>query len=249
MELSLIKAAKFLFNNEMFTENAVDDFVHVYSTDWPFQDSEPPQTLQAACRQRGSEAAAKARQLWHDTIANTRCLVVLLIAFSHVRQLNKCEHPPLRAPNNLLGHPVVGALTGWDGKSDIFVEDDTWFAAIAVLLTGQTALNDPYLDTVSLLSALCWSVHLNIYGNDNPSNLEAGLVVISEGVPVRNEVRKHGIVDGPRSGLAQEDNSWCVQERVPQEVILRNSNKVKLLPVQCAERKDYFALITRFLKV
>lgn len=132
--------------------------------------------------------------------------------------------------------------------AEIFVEDDTWFAAIAVLLTGQAALNDPYLDNVSLLSARGWSVHLNIYGNDDHSTMEAGLVVISGDVPVRNEVRKHGIVDGPRFGLAQEDNSWCVQERVPQEVTLRNSNKVELLPVQCAERKDYFALNTRFLQ-
>lgn len=76
--------------------------------------------------------------------------------------------------------------------------------------------------------------------------MDAGLVAISEGVPIRNEVRKHGIVDGPRSGLAAEDNFWAFEEKVSQDATLRNSNRVELLPIQCSERKDYFAVSTRF---
>lgn len=166
---SLIQAAQFLFDNEQITHSAVEDFVKLYSTGQPFDRSDPPETLQAVCRGNASEGITQATQLWHDMLGNTRCLVVLLLVFSHVRQLEVGARLPLRAPMDMFDHPLVDALAGWDGRSEIVIEDDTWFYGIALLLMGPAALKDPYLDTVSLLSARGWSVHLNVYGNDDPS--------------------------------------------------------------------------------
>ena len=79
------------------------------------------------------------------------------------------------------------------------------------------------------MSSRGWSVFFNTFVNNDPESLRSGYVTIFHGVPARNDVRKHGIVDGPQSGLGLVDGSWTVVDDAGKSSTLQSANKVEQL--------------------
>ena len=190
----VIKAARFLFDNPQIETQEVEQYEWSYSAGLVEGTASFPPSLSAQAKL----SSWYAKDVWKSKLETSRCLVVLLLALAHVQNFE--SHPQLLLRHySLLHHQyLVDILCERDGKTYITVSDDTWFNAIATLLAGT--LDDPTLDTVCLMSSRGWSVFFTTFGNNDPGALRSGYVSIFNGVPARNDVRKHGIVDVPQSG-------------------------------------------------
>ena len=239
----LVRAAQLLFANPRLTAETVRPYVACYAPSITIDSLDPPATVAAFCHRNDRSVAS----YWKTLTSGFRLLVVLLLSLAHVRDLESCAQLPLRQAGSLFGHPLVNDLTAWDGKTRILVHDDVWFRVIAMLLLGQSVFGDPLLDTASLRSGRGWSVYLSTFGMDDPTLIEPGAIGVTTGVPVRNEVRKRGVVDGPRSGHMSESDIWSLSAPGPLMVSVESADRVEVLPMQCAEQKNYFVVNLRLL--
>lgn len=108
---------------------------------------------------------------------------------------------------------------------------------------------------VSLFSDRGWSIYLLTFVQPNfnsiskaqdPIFVEPGLVAISRGVPCRNEVRKHSIIDGPDKGILDEFE-WQVEEDADEEATLRCASLVTYGRPYYGERHDSFVVSLRLI--
>lgn len=78
------------------------------------------------------------------------------------------------------------------------IKEDAWLHTFTLLLVGHGAENLDR-DSTALISDRGWSIYLSTLGKTMPDPTFAGQgwVAIRKGVPVRNGVWKHGIIDGP----------------------------------------------------
>ena len=100
---------------------------------------------------------------------------------------------------------------------------------------------------VSLLSDRGWSIYLCTFGDADPSYVDPGFVTIKKGVPCRNGVRKHTVIDGPDQGHLG-GFSWEVVEKVGDLARLRCMKTIGYGHPYCGERRDTF-LVSLRLKI
>ena len=150
-----------------------------------------PVTIQVALRQSG-----RAKDLWSELYSAASFFSVLILAFSQVRDLATCKSLPLLWLTDALDEiPLLNAHATWDGLCNLAVAPNTWLKVIAGLLDCDfDNTKSGAQDSVALISRRGWSVYVNTFSDMDLSSVDESLV-ISRGVPFRNGIYKHHIVD------------------------------------------------------
>jgi hypothetical protein len=235
----LVTAGNIMFDRSEIRQAELDVHMKTYGGSQPLLAFPPPSSVIAHCHLIGRPE--RTRTIWESTISNLVPLIIALVAVAHINPLDGLDDLPFTGARVLDDHFLSGWIRGWDGKSSIRAEDDTFFRAIAMLL-GLRMDDDPYLDTVALLSNRGWSVYFDTFRDADPAQVDIINLRVRRGVPMRNSIRKRGIIDGPRSGLDSDPGDELHQ---PDFIRLNSGNKVERLPLLCAERKDYFSVSHR----
>ena len=193
----------------------------------------------------GQSGPRWAKSFWENIVHVIRKLSLVVLAFAHVRDLEECAGLPLCASLDLL-HLLENDRRSDDEWDDVYntgVSDDTWFHAIAQLMVGH--VSDVDRSGTCLLSDRGWSIYMNTFRLPDPAYVEPGFFRIQLGVPVRNGVRKHNIIDGPATGL--DSSRWESQTTCGQSISLSCFEDVRFGNSQCGERHDSFLLNLRLV--
>lgn len=244
--MQILKATKFLFDSPKLGEQEVS----TYQVPKPFlYNSLPPSSIAGALeiardRKHGHGGEQWAKDFWYKICKIIQRLSLVVLAFAHVRDLDQCDGLPLCASLELL-HPLGNILDrlAFNSNLEIEISDDTWFHAIALLLIGHTSNIDR--SGTCLLSDRGWSIYMNTFGVPDPGYVDPGFFKIQLGVPVRNGVRKHIIIDGPATGL--DSSRWKSQTTCGNSISLSCFDDVKFGPSQYGERHDVFLLNLRLV--
>ena len=170
---------------------------------------------------------------------------MLIIAFPHVHDLEACAELPLLYRYEVLcDHHLTKQLLTWDEKKALGIHESSWVEAIALLMIGHKEKVETINNKVSLLSDRGWSIYLCTFGDADPSYVDPGAVAIVKGVPCRNGVRKHTVIDGPDHGHLG-GFSWEVVENSGEQARLRCMKTIGYGRPYCGERRDTFLVSLR----
>ena len=231
---NLIKAAQFLFDNSDLSKSSIKGHVSLYSGQPLNAELRTPDAISLILKQASSDTLPEPE--WEDMFETVRYLSVVTLAFAFVKDLDCCSDFPLSHSLKVLsGHILIARLNEWDGKSIIWIPEDTWFLVLAQLLVGHKAATDPR--STCLVSDHGWSIFLSTFGDPDPSFADAGYVVIKRGVPCRNGVWKHSILDGPLAGFGQ---GWKICQTAGAVESLRCANDVIKDRPSCGDRYGSF---------
>ncbi|KAL8770746.1 MAG: hypothetical protein Q9209_003613 [Squamulea sp. 1 TL-2023] len=240
----LLEAARLLFNDQTISGDAIKNLAALYAGS-PIRDLKPPVVWKTVSEKYGY------RLNWEETILQTvRNLALVLLALSHVVDLDPAAIAPLNNDISLVsGHNFSSQLHSWDGENALEIPDIAWFEVLAQLMIGHiTEISGEHLDRTSLVSNRGWSLFTNTYGLADPSFMDPGYVYIRFGVPCRNGVFKHRILDaplGPISALLDEDDA---DQRIfppGNWISLTASNNPTFGSFYCGERGDTFVVSIR----
>ncbi|KAL9023618.1 MAG: hypothetical protein Q9180_008166, partial [Flavoplaca navasiana] len=215
-EEQLIRMMRLTFANECIATTTVEEHAVIYSGKPLDEHLEVPHPVYIAYRAtHGDGLDSKLfRFLWRAAVDRMRKLSVLILALSFVRNWEELSGFLLCNAQNfstiMEEHPLSRFVKDWDGKSRINVSANTWFHAVALLMGGHKANLD--YGSMSLLSSHGWSVFISTFGTSDPSLTDAGYITIYPGVPSRDGIRKHAIIDGPIQGTLV-GGDWGIIER------------------------------------
>ena len=244
---AILKATRFLFDCPKLQEQDLS----------PYQASEPiycrilpPSSVagvleSASDRKHGHSGQQWAKSFWEKLSHVIHRLSLVVLAFAHVRDLEECAGLPLGASLEILHLLEKDKRSDdeWDGIWEINVSDDTWFFAIAQLMVGH--ITDVDRSGTCLLSDRGWSIYVNTFRVPDAEYVDTGFFRIQFGVPVRNGVRKHQIIDGPATGL--DSSRWESQTTGGESISLSCFDNVKFGNRQYGERDDSFVLNLRLV--
>jgi hypothetical protein len=158
-----------------------------------------PQAIQNALARNGEDAG----RVWRNLYSVAKGLAVLLLAFTHIRDLEACVGLPLIHDPDLRAHPLLKQLQSWNGRDLIPISTSTWFRVFSILMDRCSEGSATQYDlTEPLCSLICrrgWSIYVSTFGSLDPSSIDQGFVVAKRGVPCRNGEWKHNVIDGFRS--------------------------------------------------
>ena len=222
-EQQLLSIMRLVFDDESLGLHTSENDLVVYS-ERPFDEHlEIPRRIRLAYQEIHKDGlhANLLRFLWRGAVDRIRKLSVLIVALSFVRNdeaLTKFLLCNAQNFSNILeAHSLAGFVKTWDGKSGILVPANTWFLVIALVMGGHQANVD--YNSMSVFSSHGWSVFLSTLAPTDPSFADAGCIKIHPGVPSRNEIRKHAVIDGPLQGVVKGD--WPIIERPRMAATLR----------------------------
>lgn len=192
------------------------------------------------------------QNVWRQFRHGVSHLVLYLIAFAHVRDLDTCEGIPLEDQQaHLSSHGLIKQISCWDGRQRLLVEEGCWLDVFSHLLTGQGSksydLND--ITTAPTLQALVsgrgWSAYISTIGFDDPYSIDTGRITITKGVPNRNGVFRRGVMDGPFGRSIDMAQNWELVEKGGDLATLRCADDVELGRPRCGEYKHLFMFTLR----
>lgn len=239
-EHALVGSARFLFNDTSLKLESIKGHVLMSSRRPLTQSFEMPDSISLILDQQVSQHM---KQLtWHEMLETVRNLSLIVLAFAFVRDLRNCEELPMSAFDSAILnlHVLMTRLKNWDGKGPIWIPEDTWFLVLAELVVGHKTAIDP--TSTCLVSDRGWSVFLSTFGDADPSFTDAGHVAIRKGVPCRDGVRKHTILDGPSAPMGY---AWKVEQTVGGEESLRCANTVYHDRPFCGDQRGCFLVTLR----
>lgn len=242
-ERALMRAAQFLFNTPKLKKKSIMGHVLFFSQRPLNETLEIPHSVSLILDQQSSETITDNGLKWRHLLETVRYLSVVILAFAFVRDLDHCAELPLGHSLEVLSqHILIVRMNQWDGKSTIWIPEDTWFLVLVQLLVGHRTTIDT--ESTCLISDHGWSIFLSTFGDADPSYTDAGHVVIRRGVPCRNGVWKHAIIDGPPSGLS--DSGWKICQTASTKESLQCANIVHYSPPLCGDRHGSFMVNLRF---
>ncbi|KAL9118437.1 MAG: hypothetical protein Q9187_005019 [Circinaria calcarea] len=238
-EQAIIAAGRFLFQNPGLNMKSIASHVLIFSHQPLNVDMEQPGSITLILDYL---KGINKEDLWSKLFETVRYLSIIVLAFAFVRDLQSCTELPLRHNLPLLSqHVLIDRLKHWDGTSRIWIPEDTWFLVLARLLIGGEGALDSR--STCLVSDHGWSIFLSTFGHADPSFTDSGYFVIKKGVPCRNEVRKHSIIDGPIGVWGDE---WKIVHAAGTEESLRCANAVRYDRPFCGEQQGSFLVTLRF---
>lgn len=241
-EQDLMFAARFLFDDPKLDIKSIRCHILMFSRKALDRNLEMPATISIILGQLNLPSQKDQRATWDRMLETVRYLSVVILAFASVRDLKDCAELPLCHSLQVLSrHDLIIQMNHWDGKSRVWIPEDTWFLVLVQLLVGDKATVDP--ESTCLISRHGWSVYLSTFGDADPSFTDAGYVVIKRGVPCLNGVWKHAIVDGNTGGWR---NEWKVVHTAGAKESLHCTNAVYKRPQFCGERYGRFLVNLRF---
>lgn len=191
-EQKILEVTQLLFDGQNIKPKTIEEYVAMYSGS-ALHAVQPPKSICAASELAGYDLA-----LWKETfLTAARDLCILILALAHAIDLDaigalllNCELPFIHR------HGLIQRVWNWNGQDTLYVGDGTWFEIVSLLMVGHRDTMDlTFIRSASLISESGWTVYMNSHGNLDPSYLEPGQIVIRQGVPCRNGVRKHAIID------------------------------------------------------
>ena len=231
---NLIEAARFLFDNPHLSKSSIKGHVSLYSQQPLNAELQIPDSISLMLKQIPSDTIHI--PAWREMFETIRYLSVVILAFAFVKDLDCCiDFPISHSLEVLSGHILIARLNEWDGKSIIWIPEDTWFLVLAQLLVGHKTNTDP--SATCLVSDYGWSIFLSTFGDPDPSFADAGYVAVKRGVPCRNGVWKHSILDGPPGGYGQ---GWKICQIAGALESLRCANDVVKDRPSCGDRYGSF---------
>ena len=247
---AILKATRFLFDCPRLEEQEL----LAYQAPKPFSyNSLPPSSVAGALevardRKHGHSGQKWAESFWEKITISIQRLSLVVLAFAHVRNLVECDGLPLCGSLELLNtlEHILDKLRfncSPENTIDIAISDNTWFNAIALLLVGH--VRDINLSGTCLLSDRGWSIYMNTFRVPDPAYVDSDFFRIQMGVPVRNGVRKHAIIDGPATGL--DSSRWESQTTCGDSISLSCFDDVKFGNNQYGERQDNFLVNLRLI--
>jgi hypothetical protein len=193
----IINASNLLFNSRDTKLHQIKDYERVYAKSPLTFDMYPLGALRHLLDILYKDKDEEADRLFEGLIPTIRYLSILICALAHVRDLRAASGLPLCTTLNVLEElNLAKELLIWDGKGVILLHEDSWFNAISLLMLGSTREIEPY--STGLVCSRGWCTYLGTFADSDPCFTEQGYVVIEKGVPYRNGVWKHFVVDGPR---------------------------------------------------
>lgn len=248
-EQQLIQIMRLTFDNGCIDTTTVEDHAVIYSGK-PFDERlEIPRPVLIAYQETHGDGldSQLLKFLWRAAVDRMRKLSVLILALSFVRNCAELSDFLLCNAQNfsttMEAHPLPRFVKDWDGKSRINVSANTWFHAVALLMGGHKANLD--YGSMSLLSSHGWSVFIGTYGTSDPSLTDAGYITIYPGVPSRNGIRKHAIIDGPIQGIASGE--WGIIEQPGMATTLRCHKSFDFHNPLIGESSDAFLVNLRMV--
>lgn len=243
LEQDLMKATEFVFDNSKLKIRSIKGHISMFSQRSLDMNLEMPQSISIILNQLELPSQYNDQQaMWDKMLETVRYLSVIILAFAFVRDLKDCAELPLCHSLEVLSrHSLIIEMNHWDGKSRIWIPEDTWFLVLGQLLVGDKTTVDA--ESTCLISRHGWSVFLSTFGDADPSFTDAGYVGIKRGVPCCNGVWKHTIVDGPTGGWNSE---WKVVHTAGGKESLHCTNAVYQKPRFCGERDGSFVVNLRF---
>lgn len=240
------EAARFLFDERRITAKTVKPYELMYSG----------MSLSDAPVQRDistmSDTAGFPLDDWqHTLLPCARNLCALILAFAHVSDLEAAAGFPLVDRSDLLDDiSFVNQIWAWDGKSQITVHEMQWYELVVAMTIGHTDKMDPtFLERTALVSDRGWSVFLSTFGDADPSFIESGQLSIMPGVPSRNGVRKHMIIDGPVNSINDVRIQGLSIDQTGSAALSLRREVVSFGKPLCGERGDSFIVSLRFIIV
>jgi hypothetical protein len=244
----VMEAATFIFGNTRIDEGQASLYRGIYSSQPLTPEMTPPPAIQAAMR---SQVTGEGAEIWQNLLYYAKHLAILILAFAHVQDLSCCADLSLcRAIELLKQTDLSWSLHLWDGKGMLRIKEDAWFHTFILLLVGHRAENLDR-DSIALISDRGWSIYLSTLGKTvpDPTFTGQGYLAIRKGVPVRNGVWKHGIIDGPSQKSdtcpSNEHSEWQLVNAAGETVALRCAEKVQHERPLCGERGDQFVVSLR----
>ena len=247
----ILKATRLLFNRPKLGEQELSTY---QARRYLSSKTLPPSSVAGALeiardRKHGLDGEQWATSFWQDIAKVIQRLSLVVLAFAHVRNLDECDRLPLCGSTELL-NPLENILDRFtfniadsEKMLEIDISDDTWFHAIALLLIGHMSKIER--SGTCLLSERGWSIYMNTFRVPDPGYVDPGFFRIQLGVPVRNDVRKHFIVDGPATGL--DSSRWESHATGGESISLSCFDDVKFGNSQYGERHDIFLLNLRLV--
>lgn len=266
---SLLSSARFLFDSTL-SEASIMEYVSSYSSR-PLDHMLAPPTSVLSWIRSGEEklkalpasaANEHKKEKWGDLVYGARILSCLVLALAHVRDLEACDKLPLNgsyAAETLGYAPFAQQLEEWTGTEDIAVNEDTWLNIISLLMTGHRFGADSYdifedmalskpkpiFRNTCLISDKGWSLYIPTFGAADPFLMDRDRIHISKGVPCRNGVYKHEIIDGPSQKMTHEAADWILINGAGDTATLARSSQVHFQPSLCGDREDTFVVTIR----
>jgi hypothetical protein len=163
LERSICKAADLLFYDRKLNKKALNDYVMKYADRALCSLEKPPQSISTII-----EDWPRNEGIWSDLCFTATQLGVLILAFTHVANLEDCSDFPICEHQQLLSNSeLLRNVARWDGSSPLRIYHDVWFATVALLIVGQTGKTD--LQATSLISERGWSMYMSTFGDSDPS--------------------------------------------------------------------------------
>ena len=268
---SLLNSARFLFSDTL-SEASIREYVIIYSCrpldlmlappasvmSWIRTSEEPLKAVRASVEGDQNHK----NEIWGSLVYVARTLSCLILALAHVRDLKACDNLPLTGNNfaeNLGYAPFAMLLENWKGTEDITVHEDTWLNIISLLMTGHRFGADSYdsfedmagnkpmpiFRDTCLVSDRGWSLYISTFGREDPFSIDRDMIQISKGVPCRNGVRKHEIIDGPSQRMSHETSDWILMNCAGQMARPSHASRVYFQPSMCGDREDTFVVTIR----
>lgn len=261
----LYEAAKFLFMDTKLAFNKAEEYSSILCGDSLQTIEVPLGTISTIMGKLQDKKLATS--LWTAIRRLAVTMSTLLYAFAHVPNLAACNDLPVIENMTVLNESAAfKRIASW--KTDTHFEscEDDSFQLIGRLMLGTSP--DIDMSAASLVSRAGWSMFLSTITENDPSlirelchslnpsmyviqatyrciRLEKGCVCIKRGVPVRNKVYKHFILDAP---LINSDYLvWNTRARSGDEITLNCADTVQVVDPYCEEQGDSFLVSLRIV--
>ncbi|MCJ1376106.1 hypothetical protein MMC20_007346 [Loxospora ochrophaea] len=250
----LLHASRYLFDNLQIKQGEIDLYASRYSSK-PLDEQLPrPPAVDAIGRAPFALEGypierfhSKFEDEWRIICDNLRAISVFLIASAHIQNLEQLQDFMFCGVDSLKlrSHNLTVQLEEWNGRNELYIQDDAWLQAMAVpLLSCREQISDQDWEKICLISDRGWSAWISTFGDTDPFSTSVGDLYLGRGAPCRKGVWKKFVLDLQCYREFMTD-PWRA-EKSGEHATLRCAEKVRLETPFCGEGSDSFAVCARF---
>lgn len=166
----LLGTCQLLFSasDESFPHKKVEEYVALHEgLDFPDLKRQPPTSLEPILREWKNH---ERETIWKELVDALTLLVVVILAFTHVTNLESCRDFLLSESLSVLSKSALCCnLFIWDGTDRVNAKPADWMEIIGLLMVGHREAADLDLGDTCLLSDKGWSIYTNTFGDSDPS--------------------------------------------------------------------------------
>lgn len=135
-EYGLVRSARFLFNEPNLNLDLVEGHLLAFSRQPLYSKMELPRSIFLMLDQNPPKDITK-ENAWRNMLEKVRYLGIVLLTFAFVKDLEDSSDLPLSPSLAPLGQgDLMNSWNDWDGRSNIWILEDSRFLALPRLLVG-----------------------------------------------------------------------------------------------------------------